>query len=77
MLLSKTDFLRYLEAPLHLWASVHGQLETESPSLYQQHLMTQGQQVEALGHQYLGEIVIPNHKDAKLIWQTTFDEGIL
>lgn len=75
MRLSKTDFLRYLEAPLHLWASVHGRLETESPTLYQQHLMTQGQQVETLGHQYLEEFLISKQKDAKLFWQTTFDDG--
>ncbi len=29
--LTKTDFLLYLESPLHFWAAKHGKLKQESP----------------------------------------------
>jgi hypothetical protein len=47
-MLSKTDFLLFLEAPMHLWAHAHNQIQNKSHSAYEQHLIQQGQQVEAL-----------------------------
>ena len=73
-MLSKTDFLWYLDAPMHLWARAHGQLE-EKPSLYEQHLMKQGQQVEGLARQYLEGVILPEYQQAELIWQRPFDNG--
>lgn len=73
-MLSKTDFLWYLDAPMHLWARAHGRLD-ESPSLYEQHLMKQGQQVEALARQYIEAVILPEYEQAELIWQRPFDDG--
>jgi CRISPR/Cas system-associated exonuclease Cas4 (RecB family) len=53
-MLSKTDFLEYLVCPLHLWAKKHGQIELE-PSLFDQHLMAQGNEIQQLAYSFLEE----------------------
>ena len=45
-MLTKTDFLTYLTSPMHLWAAKNGGIE-RGPSAFDQHLMDQGQVVEA------------------------------
>ena len=72
-MLSKTDFLTYLEAPMHLWAKTHHQLEDHSPTPYEQYLAQQGQAIENLAREYL-EGMIESQKD-HLYWQKTFDDG--
>ena len=48
MLISKTDFLLYLDAPLHLWAKKHNKIEQIVLSLFELNLMEQGNQIEDL-----------------------------
>jgi len=72
-MLTKTDFLLYLESPMHLWASAHNQLEIKPPSLFEQHLSSQGQQVESLGHTYFEEVLLPHYPNAQLIWQPSYE----
>lgn len=52
-MLTKSDFLLYLKAPLHLWAEKHNKLNKLVPSVYEQHLMKQGYEVEKLAHDLL------------------------
>ena len=52
-MLTKSDFLLYLRAPLHLWAEKHNKLNKLVPSVYEQHLMKQGYGVEKLAHELL------------------------
>lgn len=52
-MLTKSDFLLYLKAPLHLWAEKHNKLNKLVPSVYEQHLMKQGYEVEKLAHELL------------------------
>lgn len=52
-MITKSDFLIFLKAPLHLWAKKNGQLDKKVPSIYEQHLMKQGYEVEKLAHQLL------------------------
>lgn len=52
-MLTKSDFLLFLKAPLHLWAKKHKKLKKLAPSVYEQHLMQQGYEVEKLAHQLL------------------------
>lgn len=52
-MLTKSDFLLYLGAPLHLWAKKHNKLNKIVPSVFEQHLMKQGYEVEKLAHQLL------------------------
>ena len=74
-MLSKTDFLTFLDSPMHLWASTHDQLEIQTPTPYEQHLMQQGQQVEALARQYLESFLLATCEDARMLWQEPFDNG--
>lgn len=75
-MLSKTDYLNYLEAPMHLWAKAHDRLEDTTPSLYDQHLMRQGQQVEALARDYLQQVVLPQYENPQLLWQPVYTDGL-
>ncbi len=74
-MLTKTDFLWYLDAPMHLWAKSHDQLEKTSHTLYEQHLIQQGQQIETLARDYIKKVLLPNHKGSQLLWQPTYSDG--
>ena len=52
-MITKSDFLLFLKAPLHLWAKENDKLEKKVPSIYEQHLMKQGYEVEKLAHDLL------------------------
>lgn len=71
-MLTKSDFLLYLDAPMHLWAEKHGKLQITQPSPYEQHLMKQGYEVEKLAHEYLRTFVLPTYSHAELLWQQTY-----
>jgi len=73
-MLSKTDFLLFHEAPMHLWAKMHNQLQQRPLSPYEQHLMLQGQEVEALARKYIETNLLPNYSDAQLLWQPTYHD---
>ena len=45
-MLSKSDFLTYLDAPMHLWALVNTRIETELTA-FQRHMIEQGNVVHA------------------------------
>jgi len=61
-MITKSEFLLFLKAPMHLWAKVNDKLEKKTPSIYEQHLMKQGYEVEKLAHELL-----PN-----AIWQKPY-----
>ena len=52
-MITKSDFLLYLEAPLHLWAKENNQLEKIFPTTYERHLMEQGKDIEELAKAFL------------------------
>ena len=74
-MLSKTDFLTFLESPMHLWAKAHDQLEAHPPSAYEQYLSQQGQAVEALAEEYLEQVILTQAEHLHLNWQPAFDDG--
>jgi hypothetical protein len=74
-MLTKSDFLLFLDAPMHLWAEKHNKLKITKPSVYEQHLMKQGYEVEKAAHDYLLNFVLPTHSHAELLWQKTFSTG--
>ncbi|MCG3206323.1 MAG: hypothetical protein KCHDKBKB_03058 [Elusimicrobia bacterium] len=74
-MLTKSDFLLFLEAPMHLWAKEHGKLQITAPSTYDQHLMKQGYEVEKVAHDYLMQYVLPKYTNAELLWQQTYVSG--
>lgn len=73
--LTKTDFMLYLEAPLHLWAARHQQLEASQPTPYQQYLIEQGYRVEALAIQYLQAALADRYHQPEVYHQRTFSDG--
>ena len=74
-MLTKSDFLLYFDAQMHLWAKSHNQLTNSSPSIYEQHLMKQGYEVEKVAKVYLEKYILPTYKNAELLWQTTYTSG--
>jgi hypothetical protein len=73
-MLTKSDFLLYLDAPLHLWAQSHDLLHV-TPSTYDQHLMKQGYAVEKVAKEYLTKYILPKYTHAELLWQPTYKSG--
>jgi len=68
--LTKSNFLTYLDAPMHLWAEVNDKFE-KPLSTYDQHLIKQGYEVEKLAEEYLQGIV-EQDDNLNLIWQRVF-----
>ena len=75
MTITKSDFLIYLDAPLHLWASKHDSLEKTTPSDYDLHLMREGQKVEKYANQFLEEITLKQYAHARIHFQPTYYDG--
>lgn len=71
MTITKSDFLLFLEAPLHLWAKKHNKI-SKSPSAFEINLMDQGYEVEKLANEYLEKFVVRKSEDEKLLWQASF-----
>jgi hypothetical protein len=71
-MITKSDFLQYLEAPIHLWAQKHDKLTKTTPSAYDLHLMKQGYEVEGVAKKYLEQVVLPKYKNAEMLWQPTY-----
>ena len=74
-MLTKSDYLRYLEAPLHLWAEKHQELEISTPSPIQQFLLEQGYQVENLAIQFLKGILSDRYSQPEIMHQKTLSDG--
>lgn len=72
--LTKTDFLLYCEAPRHLWAKKHNQIE-QTLSDFDRHLIDEGYAVESLAREYLETIFLTDHPRADLFWQQAFTSG--
>ena len=73
-MISKSDFLTYLDAPMHLWAKAHDQLKPKVPTLYEQHLIQQGQLIETLARDYLQNHLLQQYEDAQFFWQPSYDD---
>jgi len=72
--ITKTDFLRYLETPRHLWAHKHNRI-TVGPSDFDQFLMNQGYQVEALARNYFQNYCANIKTEDTVSLQETFSDG--
>lgn len=56
-MLSKSNFLMYLECPRHLWAYSHGKIDQCKVDEYIKHLSDQGYEVEKEGVNYINDII--------------------
>lgn len=70
MLLTKSDFLLYLDDPIHLWAKTHNAGHEVTLSPFEAHLTKQGYQIEALAQTYLEKKF--GSATSELLWQQTF-----
>lgn len=74
-MLTKSDFLSYLDSPMHLWAKAHNKLDPTEQSAFLDHLFSEGYTVEPLAKKYLEEVVMPTFTNAKLSWQHEYIDG--
>ncbi|MEP7166476.1 MAG: DUF2779 domain-containing protein [Candidatus Woesebacteria bacterium] len=72
MTLSKSDFLLYLEAPMHLWARKHANLPPAPLSPFDAHLTKQGYQIEDLAKKFLSQTLESDINT--VLWQQTFTD---
>ncbi|MBI9045527.1 MAG: DUF2779 domain-containing protein [Anaerolineaceae bacterium] len=71
MTLSKSDFLQYLESPMHLWAKKNNHID-KTPSAFDLHIMKQGYEVEKLAKEYLEKFNLKPGES--LLFQKTFTD---
>ena len=74
-MLTKSDFLRFLDAPMHLWAEKNNQLEDPTPSRFNLHLMEQGKEIEKLAKQFLQEHFSSQGTQFEIQEEKTFSDG--
>ncbi len=67
-MLTKSDFIVYMDAPMHLWALKNNQYN-KNLSMYDQHLIKQGYEVEKLAREYVKKYISENCEYQK-IYQT-------
>lgn len=63
--ITKTDFLLYLDSPLHLWAFKNNKVPKQEIDIFLQHLFKQGYEVEKYAKEYIKKYVIPKYKAKK------------
>ena len=73
-MITKSDFLNFRDAPLHLWATKQGIIEV-ALSLYDKHLMDQGKEVEKLARVFLEGYLGEEKHDFTLSFERTFIDG--
>jgi hypothetical protein len=69
--LTKSDFLSFLEAPMHLWAKKNFAIKKDMTT-FNAHLIKQGYEVEKLAKQYLKLYISENPEYSELIWQKSY-----
>jgi len=56
-MLTKTDYLAYLDCPTHLWAHKHGRLDENSKDAFLELLIEQGYEVEQLAKEFVSKVI--------------------
>ncbi|MBI9045406.1 MAG: DUF2779 domain-containing protein [Anaerolineaceae bacterium] len=72
--LTKSDFLLFLDAPLHLWAKKHDHID-QPPSDFDINMMKQGYEVEALAKMFAENTLMNQDDNQPLIFQRIFTDG--
>lgn len=74
LILTKSDFQLYLEAPLHLWGAKHGCIK-RIPTEFEIHIMNQGYVVERYAKEYLEKYIVNTKEGESIEFQKTFSDG--
>ncbi len=70
-MITKTDFITYLDAPKHLWALKNNKIPKQKTEIYLQHLIKQGYETEELAEKYIKTILTQQYKTKNIILQPT------
>ena len=73
--LNKTQFISYLDCPLHMWALTHD-VEPKPPSAMDLFRRQQGQDVEKLAYTFLEEYILPGYEQGTLLRQRTYQRDV-
>ena len=65
--LPKTDFVAYIDAPMHLWAIKHNKLDKQEIDTYPQHLFEQGYDVEKHAEQYIKKHLVNKYRAGRRV----------
>ena len=68
MIITKTDFIAFLDAPRHLWAIKHNKLSEQEIDVFIQHLFDQGYEIEEYAGKYIQEVLIPRMAQFKMMY---------
>jgi len=74
-MISKTDFIAYLDAPRHLWAMKHNKIGKQELNAFLLHLFEQGYEVERYANKYIKEHLIPLYNVEEYKLQETEIDG--
>ena len=74
LVLTKTDFMSYLEAPMHLWAEKHSAVEVQ-PTPYELHTMEQGKDIHSLAKAFLKAHLISQNPNLQITTEQTHTDG--
>lgn len=77
VLITKTNFITYLDAPRHLWAIKNNKILDQEINAYVQHLFEQGYDVERYAEKYIQEYLIDEYAvdQDKVLLQPTHIDG--
>jgi hypothetical protein len=70
-MLTKTDFLLYLDTPMHIWAKKNNRIEIE-PTKHQIFLQDQGEEIGLLAKEYLHKKIGVSHPDHEIAIEKRF-----
>ncbi|MFA7678009.1 MAG: DUF2779 domain-containing protein [Candidatus Dojkabacteria bacterium] len=78
MKISKSEYLMYLDAPMHLWAYVHKKLDSNIIDTFTKHLFEQGYEVQKYAKEYIEKILIPDsyHNTKQFNLEVTKSDGL-
>lgn len=73
-MITKTDFMEFLDTPMHMWAEKHDQA-APAPTAFDLHLMEQGKAIEKLARGYLPVYLASQGAGQELSFEKTFTDG--
>jgi len=74
-MVTKTDFIAYLDAPRHLWAIKHDKIVKTELNTFLEHLFEQGYEVEKYANRYIKDYLLPLYGSNEYSIQPTAQDG--
>jgi len=74
-MITKSDFLTFLSAPMHLWAIKHDKIENPQDDTFNQFLASQGFQIEKLAGELIRNVIAKQYSNPRIYWQQPVTDG--